>query len=84
MRGNEEADRAIDTGEFFDDGGVFDVAEAGTAVFLREDDTHEAHFGEFGEKFGGKVGDFVPLHNVGSDFAFGKFADTCGGGFVRR
>ena len=42
--GDEEADGAVDAGKFFDDGGVFDVAETGAAVFFGKDDAHEAHF----------------------------------------
>ena len=51
VRGNEKADGAIDAREFFDDGGVFDVAEAGAAVLLRENNAHQAHFGELWEEF---------------------------------
>ena len=38
MGGNDDADGAIDAGEFGDGGDVFDVAHAGAAVFGREDD----------------------------------------------
>ena len=48
------ADRAIDAREFFDGDGVFDVAEPGAAVILREDDAQQAEFGQLGNQFGGK------------------------------
>ena len=76
MRRDDEADGAIDAREFFDDRGVFDVAKASAAVFLWENDAQQAHFAEFGKQFQREMGGFVPLHDVRSDFALGKFANT--------
>src|SRR5271166_1835309 len=75
VRRDEQSYRTVDAREFFDDRGVFDVAEAGAAVLFGEDDAKEAHFGELGKEFEGEVRGFIPLHDVGADFAFGEFAD---------
>ena len=74
--GDDDADTAVNAREFVDRDGVLDVAEASAAVFFGEDDAEEAHFGELGHDFGWEFGGFVPLHHVGSDFAFGEFADA--------
>ena len=42
--GDDDADRSVDTREFFDGGDVFDVAHAGAAVFGRKDRAHQAEF----------------------------------------
>ena len=76
VRRDDDADRAVDAREFLDRSGVFDVAEAGAAVFFGKDDAEQAHFGELGHDFGWKVRGFVPLHDVRGDFAFGEFADA--------
>ena len=76
MRGDDDADRAVDARKFFDGDDVFDVAEACAAILFRENDAEQAHLGELGHDFSGKVGDFVPLHDVRSDFAFGEFANA--------
>ena len=70
-----DADGAIHAREFFDDGGVFDVAKPRAAEFFGEDDAEEAHFRELGQDFLGKVRGFIPFEDVGGEFAFGKFAD---------
>ena len=76
VRGYDDADRAVHAGEFFNGDYVFDVAEAGATIFFGKDDAEQTHFGELGHDFAGKVGDFVPLHDVRKDFAFGKFANA--------
>ena len=73
MGGDNQADRAIHAGEFFDGRGIFDVAETSTALLFGENDAEKAHFGELRNNFAGKAGSFVPLHDVRSDFTFGKF-----------
>src|SRR5580704_12692909 len=75
VRRHEQANGAVHTGEFLNSRGVFDVAQARAAVFLRKNDTQQAHFREFGQNFRGKVRDFVPFHDVWADFALGEFAD---------
>ncbi len=55
VRGDDEADRAVDARELFDGDDVFDVAEAGAAVFLGEDDAQKPEFGQLGNKLGGKA-----------------------------
>ena len=76
MRSDDQADGAVYAGDFFDGGGIFDVAEAGAAILLGENDAKKAHLRELGHDFDRKVGDFIPLHDVGSDFTFGKFANA--------
>src|SRR5258708_1581416 len=74
--GRNVAAGATHGGNFVNGVSVLDVPEAGTAIFLRKDDAEQAHFGEFGHDFDGKVGDFVPFHDVRKDFAFGEFANA--------
>ena len=76
MCGDDQANGAVDARDFFDGGGIFDVAEAGAAILLGENDAEKAHLRELGHDFHGKVRDFIPLHDVRRDFAFGKFANA--------
>src|SRR5579862_5111947 len=76
VRGDNDADRAVHAREFFDGNHVFDVAEASAAVFFRENDAEQAHFGKLGNDFDGKARGFVPHHDMRGDFAFGEFADA--------
>jgi hypothetical protein len=49
VRRHPEADRGIDAGQLVDDEDVLDVAHAGTAVFLGDDDAEEAELSGLGE-----------------------------------
>ena len=76
VRRDDDADRAVHAREFFDGGDVFDVAHAGAAVLGRKDNAQQAEFAEFLDRRQREFAGFVPLHDVGSDFALGKFAHT--------
>src|SRR5262249_25844553 len=76
VRGDDDANRSVHARQFFDGDDVFDIAEAGAAILFRENYAQQAHFRELGHDFAGKVRHFVPLHDVRSDFAFGKFTNT--------
>ncbi len=56
--------------------GVLDIAQARAAELFRENHAHQAHFGHLGNQLGGKMGSFVPFHDVRSDFRFGEFANA--------
>ena len=82
VRGDDDADGAIDGGELFDGEHVVDVAEAGAAVFGREDDAEEAHLAELFDDVVGEFGGFVPAEDVGGDFAGGEVANFAAEGFL--
>ena len=65
VRRDDDADRAVHARELFDDDGVLDVAHSRAAILLRENHAEKTHFGQLGNKFGGKLRGFVPLHYVG-------------------
>ena len=75
VRGHDQPHRAIDARQLLDGDDVLDVAQAGAAVLLREDDAQQAQLGELGNQFRRETRGFVPLHDVRSDFRFGEFAD---------
>ena len=75
VRGHDDADRAIHARKLLDDDGVFEIAHSRAAVLLGENHAEQAHFGQLGNDFRGKLGGFVPLHHVRSDFGLGEFAD---------
>ena len=58
--GDDDADGAVDGGEFFDGEHVVDVAEAGAAVLGREDDAEQAHCAELLHDVEGELAGFVP------------------------
>ena len=49
VRGDDDADGAIDARKLFDGDNVLDVAESRAAVFLRENHAEQAHVGELGD-----------------------------------
>ena len=75
VRGDGDADGAVDGGELFDGEHVIDVAEARAAVLGREDDAEQAHGAELFDDGEGELAGFVPGHDVGGDFARGKVAN---------
>ncbi len=76
VRGDNDANGSVYAGKLFDGDDVLDVAEASATVLLGKNDAEEAHFGELRHDFEREMGDFIPLHDVRRDFAFGKFADA--------
>ncbi len=73
---DDEPDGAVDPSQLFDHRHVLDVAEARAAVFFWKNDSEQSHLAELRDQFGRKTRGFIPLHHVGSDFGFGKFADA--------
>jgi len=76
VRGDDDADRAVNARELFNGDDVFDVTQTRAAVLFRENDAEQAHFREFGHDFNGKVRGFIPLQDVRGDFALGEFTDA--------
>ena len=75
VRRDDDADRAVHARKLLNDDGVFDVAHSRAAIFFREDHAEKAHFGELGNYFRRKLGNFVPLHHMGKNFGLGKLAN---------
>ena len=75
MGRDDEAERAVDSGELLDGDDVLEVAEPRPAILRRHDDAQQAHFREPGDDLGGKAGRLVPLHDVGKHFRFRERAD---------
>ena len=78
VRGDDDADGAVDARKFFDGDDIFDVSETRAAVFFRENYAEQAEFGEFGDQFLREMRCFVPLHDVRSDFALPRIRGLCG------
>src|SRR6516162_2283014 len=76
MRGYNQPDGTVHAGKFLDDSGIFDVTEARATVLIRKDHAKQAHLREFGKDFRREMRHLIPFHNVGSDLAFGKFANA--------
>ena len=74
VRGDDEADGAVDARELFDGDDVFDVAEAGAAVFLGEDDAQKPELRQLGNELERETRGLVPLHDVRGDFGLGEIA----------
>ena len=72
VRGDDDAHRAIDARELFNDDGVLDVAQAGAAEFFGEYGAHVAEPAQFADHVEGERLRFVPFHDVGRNFAFGE------------
>ena len=75
VRRDNDADRAINRGQFLDRENVIDVAEARAAILRREDDAEQAHLAELLHHVERKLAGLVPLHHVGRDLSRGKFAN---------
>src|SRR5215470_4650694 len=75
MCSDGDAHRAIDTREFLDRDHVLHIAQSGATIFSRKDRAHHSHLAQFLNDFHGVMTGFVPLHHVGTDLPFGKFAD---------
>ena len=55
VRGNDDADRAIDAGKLLDDDGVFEIAHARAAIFLGENNAEKPSSASLGMISEGKV-----------------------------
>ena len=75
VRGDGDADGAVDGGELFDGEHVVDVAEARAAVLGRKDDAEQAHGAELLDCVDRELAGLVPGSDVGRDLARGKVAD---------
>jgi len=74
VRRDDQADGAIDAGEFFDGDHIFGVAEARATIGLWKNHSEQAHFGKLRNDLRGKTRGFVPLHYMRKDFGCGKIA----------
>src|SRR5215510_7161258 len=74
MRGYGNADRAINPRQFFHNGDVFGVAEAGAAILTWNEDTQKTKLSEFFEDVDRKDLPLVPLHDVWPNFLLREFA----------
>ena len=80
-----EADRAADFGYLFNDQDVFNITHAGSAVFFRNDHTHESKLAHGTHDLNGKMLDLVPFHYMRFDILCCKIPGSSGylpGNFV--
>ena len=72
VRRDADADRGVDLGQLGDDDHVLDVAEAGAAVLLGEDDAEEAELARLGDDLAGELLALVDLVDDRIDLAAGE------------
>lgn len=75
LDGENHAGGGAAAGDFFDDNGVGDVVEAGTAFGFGDGDAGEAELGGFFERGVREVAGFVQFFGERADFGFSEFAD---------
>ncbi len=74
LRGHDDADRTVYARKFFDDDGIFDIAQARPPILFREDCAHVAELPEFFHDFKREDLVLVPLHDVRRDLGGREFA----------
>src|SRR5947209_17809392 len=76
VRGDRDADRAVNARKLLDDCDVLDVTHPCAAVLFGKDDAHEPLLGEFWLKLHGEVLRLVPLAHVRRDLPSGELANA--------
>ena len=72
MRRDDQSNRAVYARKFFDNDGIFQVAQPGAAILFRENNSKQSHLAKLWNDFLRKLRSFVPLHDVRRYLSFGK------------
>ena len=72
VRGDRDADRAVDPRQLFHDEGVLHVAQAGPTVFLRKENAQQAQLSGLIQELAREFLRLVELHHVRTNLGFGE------------
>src|SRR5262245_1479338 len=75
VRGEGQADRAVDARDLFDYRGVFHIPHPRAAVFFGKEHAHQPKLAHLCENLARQTLGLVPLHHMRFDLRFGKFTN---------
>ena len=75
VSGDNQSNAGVDPGQFFNDDGILDIAEPGTAQILGENGAHQTKLAGFFDSVEREDLVLIPVEHVGSKFGFGEIAD---------